>query len=283
MPTHTAPERPEPFSAYTTPEFWNDPHISERMLAHHLDPSTYFSSRPFDFIDRSVDWISSRFSIGAGSRVLDLGCGPGLYASRLARRGAVVTGIDVSRRSLESAREEAAWEGLDIDYVEGSYLDLDLPTNLDLALLIYRDYCALSPGQRHDLLVKVATSLRDGGSLLFDVQAAKGFDDREEYSTTEDNLHDGFFSPHPYSGTVDVFTYDDERLVLERYTLVEQDRTRVFYNWTQFLSPDQVGKELADAGLRLEEVLGDVAGATLDTTTAWEFAVIGARDRREGV
>ena len=96
--------RPEPFSAYTTPEFWDDPHISAQMLAHHLDPATAAASRPHAFIDASVDWLRSVLGLGPGSRVLDLGCGPGLYAVRLARRGVRVLGVDASARSLAHAR-----------------------------------------------------------------------------------------------------------------------------------------------------------------------------------
>ena len=37
--------RPEPFSRYTTPELWNDPYISRRMLELHLDPDVDRASR----------------------------------------------------------------------------------------------------------------------------------------------------------------------------------------------------------------------------------------------
>lgn len=58
--------------------------------------------------------------IGAveGQRVCDLGCGQGIVARELARRGASVTGIDVSARLLEIARENERVEPLGIDYRE---------------------------------------------------------------------------------------------------------------------------------------------------------------------
>jgi SAM-dependent methyltransferase len=274
MPIQPFPpsERPEPFSVYTTPEFWNDPHISERMLHHHLDSSTYFSSRPHDFIDRSVEWMVTRFKIGAGSRVLDLGCGPGLYAERLARRGAAVIGIDASHRSIDYAREVASREGLAAEYIAGSYLDIPLPADIDLALLIYRDLCALGPDQRQALLGAVRTSLADGGSLVFDVQGASGFEDTKEEVIEAENLHDGFFAPAPYLGRMERFRYPDERLVLERYTITDADGTREFYNWNQFLSPADIEVELGAAGFDTVEFLGSVAGDPFDPEW-WEFAV----------
>ena len=55
-----------------TPEnFWNDPHISKGMLEAHLDPNTDAASRKPEFIDSSVEWISSLLPQGA--KLLDIG------------------------------------------------------------------------------------------------------------------------------------------------------------------------------------------------------------------
>lgn len=78
-------QRPVPFTP-GDPLFWDDPHISRQMLAIHLDPTTEAASRGFATIDRSVAWLSDSLNLKPGDSVLDLGCGPGLYASRLARR-----------------------------------------------------------------------------------------------------------------------------------------------------------------------------------------------------
>lgn len=109
--------RPKPFEFYTAYDLWTDAYTSKRMLEFHLDGKTDISSRNAAFIDRSVDWITARFNIGAGKKIADFGCGPGLYALRLARRHAEVTGIDFSERSIRYAREAAAREGLSIQYV----------------------------------------------------------------------------------------------------------------------------------------------------------------------
>ncbi len=89
---------------YTTPEFWNDEHISAQMLRFHLDPTAEAAPRAHAFIDRSVAWLVPALGLTPGSRLLDLGCGPGLYANRIAAHGIEVVGIDVSNRSLGYAR-----------------------------------------------------------------------------------------------------------------------------------------------------------------------------------
>lgn len=102
--------RPKPFSEYTARELWTNPHTSEQMLAYHLNENIDVASRNLAFLDRSVDWIVSHFGLTSESKVADFGCGPGLYAQRLARHGSKVTGIDFSANSLRYARDKAANE-----------------------------------------------------------------------------------------------------------------------------------------------------------------------------
>jgi 2-polyprenyl-6-hydroxyphenyl methylase/3-demethylubiquinone-9 3-methyltransferase len=55
----------------------------------------------------------------ADLEVLDLGCGGGLFSEALAQLGARVTGVDPSAASLETGREHARSQGLEIRYLEG--------------------------------------------------------------------------------------------------------------------------------------------------------------------
>ena len=102
--------------------FWNDPYIAQQMLKAHLDPNTDAASRKPETIDRSVEWIVYQMRLQSGSRFLDLGCGPGLYTIRLARRGFAVTGVDFSPNSLDFARLQARQENLSINYILQDYL-----------------------------------------------------------------------------------------------------------------------------------------------------------------
>ena len=95
--------RPEAWSVSTVKELWTRPHLAREMLKYHLSQETEHSSRTIDQIDAIVAWIDAQLEL-SGKRVIDLGCGPGLYARRMARRGANVTGVDFSANSLEYAR-----------------------------------------------------------------------------------------------------------------------------------------------------------------------------------
>ncbi len=268
--------RPEPFGVYTAGELWTDEHTSGRMLRFHLDGGVDVASRRTEFVDRSVAWIGSRFPLGPGFRVADFGCGPGLYAARLARRGAEVTGIDFSGRSIRHAQAAALREGLSIGYVQQDYLTFETDRRFHLILMIMCDFCALSPAQRKTMSAKFHSLLEPGGRILLDVYSLAAFDQRGEAALYERNLLDGFWSASPYHGFQNTFKYEKEKVVLDKFTIVESDRTRTIYNWLQYFSPESLREEFAACELETEELFSDVAGSPY-RREALEFAVLAKR------
>jgi len=268
--------RPEPFEFYTARDLWTDGHISEKMLSFHLDENVDVASRKTSFIRRSVEWIASRFSLSGEFSVIDFGCGPGLYTLPLAVRGAKVTGVDFSERSIQYAVSAAGKKELSIDYVLCDYLEFETEEKFDMILMIMCDFCALSPSQRKAMLRKFAAMLEPKGHVLLDVYSLETFDRREETACFERNLMNSFWSAENYYGFLNVFKYEDEKVLLDKYTIVEADRVRTIYNWLQCYSPETIGAECARNGLKVTGLYSDVAGAPFDPRSA-EFAVVAER------
>jgi len=265
-------ECPKPFEFYTASDLWADEHTSKQMLSFHLNEEIDVSSRNIAFIEKSVEWISSRFNVGSGKKVADFGCGPGLYTTRLAKKQAEVTGIDFSKRSIQYSQEVAARERLSIQYVNQDYLEFETDDRFDLILMIMCDYCALSPAQRRKTLFRFHTFLKPGGHILLDAYSLKAFDQREETAVYEQNLLNGFWSPNKYYGFLNTFKYDAEKVVLDKYTIIEANRIRTIYNWLQYFDPQDFERELIDSGLKVESLYSDVAGSPFDSESQ-EFAV----------
>jgi SAM-dependent methyltransferase len=166
---------------------------------------------------------------------------------------------------------------LSIRYINESYLELKLADRFDLVTMIMCDFCALSPEQRRTMLRKFHGLLAPGGAVLLDVYSLAAFAQRKEQTICEIDLLDGFWSPHRYYGFLNTFKYDEEKVVLDKYTIVEEERTRTIYNWLQYFSPETLEHELNDCGLDVEKRYADVAGSAYDSKQT-EFAVV-ARKR----
>jgi len=265
--------RPTPFQYYTADELWTNEHTAQQMLAYHLNDDVDASSRNRRFIERSVAWIVSHFQVGRDTAIADFGCGPGLYANRLAERGASVTGIDFSENSLKHAKQIAAEKGLKADYVLANYLDFETTNRFDLIIMIMCDFCALSPVQRKELLAKFNSLLRPGGSVLLDVYSLNSFEQREESASYELNQLNGFWSPEDYYCFVNTFKYDREKVILDKYTIIEASRKRVVYNWLQCYSKDSLREEFEESGFKVEAFYSDVAGKAYASESA-EIAIV---------
>jgi SAM-dependent methyltransferase len=255
--------RPAPFCTTTAALLWGDPHTSEHMLRYHLDGAVNLSSRTTDVVDRSVDWLIETLGVGAGVRVLDLGCGPGLYSNRLAAIGAKVTGVDLSASSLRYAAETAPSGGRRPVYIHGNHLDVAIPGTFDIALMIFCDFCALSPVQRGGLLERLRTLLGTGGRFVFDVHALPALSTRRERNSFAANPAGGFWSPNPYFEFVNSFVYQAERLTLDRFDIIEADRHRTVYNWLQHFDVPALEQELHGHGFDLTALLGEPDRSTV--------------------
>jgi SAM-dependent methyltransferase len=268
--------RPRPFEFYTASDLWADEHTSQQMLSFHLNEEIDVSSRNAKFIRESVNWITSYFGVSTATAVADFGCGPGLYALELARHHAKVTGIDFSVRSIRHARTVAEENELPINYVHRNYLEFETDERFDLVLMIMCDFCALSPAQRKTMLDKFASLLKPNGRILLDVYSLAGFLQRQEATGYEENQLNGFWSPNKYYGFFNTFKYEEEKVVLDKYTIVEHSRTRTVYNWLQYFDLETLKAEFSRSGLKIVDVFSNVAGKPFDQQST-EFAVVAER------
>lgn len=263
---------------FTDEPFWDDEHISAQMLAAHLDPDFEGASRNHAFIDRSVAWIARVAPVVAYPRLLDLGCGPGLYAERLARMGYRVTGVDFSHRSINHARSVAEKQGLAIDYHCENYLTLDLNQQFDVAIMIYCDYGALSATDRRALLDRTRAHLRPGGLLVLDVFSRRAFDAFEEGRMWEDHPHGGFWRPGSYLEVQRRLKYEDVA-TLEQIVIADRDGATAYHLWNTYFTPEMLSAELAAAGFDTLAFAGDAAGASVSDDSPTLAVIAKARNQ----
>jgi SAM-dependent methyltransferase len=191
--------------------------------------------------EQEVTFLFERLGLRAGSRVLDLGCGPGRHALALARRGVQVVGIDHSDDFIALARQSAAAVGLSAEFRAADVRALDEHGDFDAVICLCQGGFGLLGGREDEALIaRFAAALRPGGRLAltaFHVAFAVRFLE----------ANDGF---DPTTGV------HHERATLRDPDGVEQE----FDLWTTCFTPRELRLMAAAAGLVVDSVSGVAPG-----------------------
>jgi 2-polyprenyl-3-methyl-5-hydroxy-6-metoxy-1,4-benzoquinol methylase len=134
------------------------------------DDYLYFFAERLEKVSQvDTDWIWRLLELEPQMQVLDLGCGHGRIANRLAERGCRVTGLDLSPTFLKRAREDAANLGVTVDYIHGDILDQAWARRFDRVVNwgnVFNYFDDDADGRR--VLVLTAEALKADGQLLID-------------------------------------------------------------------------------------------------------------------
>ena len=239
--------------------FWDDEYISKQMLKAHLNPDVDEASRKKAFIQQSINWISTIIPPSVYPTLLDVGCGPGIYAEAFTQKGYQVTGIDFSKRSIAYAKQSACHNRLDITYIYQDYLSMNLKQQYDFVTMIYCDYGALSTLDRQDLLTRIHKHLKPGGKLLLDVFSMKKYQDYQETQIWEAIQQKGFWRAEEHVVLNGYYKYTDT-VTLDLITVLTKNDITAYYLWNTYFTKDTLIQEIERCGFQISHIYGDVAG-----------------------
>ncbi|ASS62439.1 MULTISPECIES: class I SAM-dependent methyltransferase [Bacillus] len=252
-------KNPEPFEEGTQ-EVWLDPDRAELVLKSHFDENIPGGSKGSSFVDETVDFITKIAPVECNNKIIDLGCGPGLYSQNLALKGYNVTGVDYNKKSIDYAISEADKMNLQIDYKIEDITNLEIESEFDVALLIYQIYGVFSPTNRRKILNNIYRGLKPGGLVLLDVLSEKSYEKFEENLMWFLSKKDSLISDKEHLTLYAAIKYPDN-VTLAKNVLVFDDGKLVNYNyWNQHFSIENLEKEVNEAGFNLEKVYADVNG-----------------------
>ncbi|MEX5838474.1 class I SAM-dependent methyltransferase [Bacillus velezensis] len=252
-------KNPEPFEEGTQ-EVWLDPDRAELVLKSHFDENIPGGSKGSSFVDETVDFITKIAPVECNNKIIDLGCGPGLYSQNLALKGYNVTGVDYNKKSIDYAISEADKMNLQIDYKIEDITNLEIESEFDVALLIYQIYGVFSPTNRRKILNNIYRGLKPGGLVLLDVLSEKSYEKFEENLMWFLSKKDSLISDKEHLTLYAAIKYPDN-VTLAKNVLVFDDGKLVNYNyWNQHFSIENLEREVNEAGFNLEKVYADVNG-----------------------
>jgi len=198
-------------------------------------------------------------------RVLDLACGFGRIANRLAMLGHRVTGIEYQQGFLEIARADAENNDLLrpqrrgwVEYFQGDMRTLDYTETFDRVLMMFNSFGYFSDEENLRVMRAISRALKPGGVLGFDVANRDGVlnDFHPHYVTEMDsNLLINRFSFDVITGRL-----RNDRIVIRDGVRKDRPFSIRLYSVTEMRSL------LAEVGLVLDEVYAEWDGSPLDIT-----------------
>lgn len=200
---------------------WSDPAFSARMLAEHLSQEHDAASRRLETIDKQVEWVHNELLSGKATKVLDLCCGPGLYASRLARLGHECVGIDYSPAAIDYAEAEGRKEGLAVTYLHRDVRAGGYGDGFGLALLIYGEFNTFRPADGRAILENVYRALAPGGIFLLEVHPREMIKLIGTGPSTWRTEEAGLFSDRPYVRLTENFWDEAGGTTTTRYYVID--------------------------------------------------------------
>lgn len=260
--------------------FWSDPWTSRKALEIQLDPDQAEGARSRKIARAQAEEVIELVG-KTPSHILDLGCGPGFHLTRFATLGCRVDGIDVSPAAVEYAEAQQKAETQEvagrISISEGDMLSLPWERGTyDLVLLLFGEFCLLTPEERATFLEKARDALAPGGILLLELFYQPTEEVVEEHSW--EYREAGFWSSQPYLELTATNSYPEAEAVLHRFFLLQEGREpREERIWESSMEEERLTLEARGAGLRLEQVVWDhplFDGGGEDQGRRWFLALL---------
>ena len=242
---------------------WDDEYISSHMLMAHLDESHDKASYRKGLRERIAQNIIKKCNLKSGDSVLDLGCGPGLYAKGFAKHGIKYMGVDISTQSIGYAMaHRGEFAGL-ISYTRGDYTQAEFEDKYDCAIMIWCDFGALSPAKRDRMLGNVHGALKSGGMFCFDVYAVSSpFDESSNGWKAE---RGGFWNRGSYTLLERSKYYESVNAGLYHALVISEKDVKEYMVWDKRYGKKELAQVLVKAGFSSVSIKkGGLSGAQRD-------------------
>jgi len=226
---------------------WDDPAFSRRILREHLSQAHDAASRRKTLIKKQVDWLHRHVLGSAPTNILDLGCGPGLYAAPFTRLGHTYTGIDFSPACIDYAIENTPPGAA---YRLGDIRSIDYGSGYGLALYIFGAFNIVRSEQAQAILQKAHAALVPGGQIVLEVTSTDAIDQIGNQPSMWYSADSGLFCDAPHLCLMETFWDEESATATERFYVVEAASGAIthYAASTVAYSDEQLAEMLTQAG-----------------------------------
>jgi SAM-dependent methyltransferase len=183
-------------------------------------------------------------------KILDLCCGFGRISAELGRNGFSVTGVDITESYLKTAREDAAYENLAVEYVRADVRDFVRPEYFDIAVNLYVSFGYFENQNDDKALLKNAyNSLKRGGSFVMEALGKE--------IAVRDFIEADWFERAGFTVLTEFESLDSWTFLKNKWILIKND-TRVEKVFIQRLyAASELRALLLETGFSAVEIYGD--------------------------
>ena len=202
--------------------------------------------------DRQVAFLENELDLDRPQRILDLACGYGRHANRLAAKGHSVVGMDTSETFLNMARDEAAAKKLEITYLRGDMREIDFDNEFDRVLMLFTAVGYFDDETNIRVFQNVARALKPGGLFCFDAPNRDYIAKMLRHHHVTDRDGDIMIDRNSF----DTFT----GRLHNRRTVIRNGRKREFEFSIRLYNPTELSSILKKSGLEIVGFYGDWEG-----------------------
>ncbi|MCX5795334.1 MAG: methyltransferase domain-containing protein [Elusimicrobia bacterium] len=231
--------------------------------------------------EQEVSFVLHSLPIRARGDVLDVGCGVGRHVIPLAKKGLMVTGVDVSPIYLREARTAARRQGVKARFLKQDMRRMGFDREFDAALSLFTSFgyfARVSDDAR--VLKNIFNALRPGGRFMIDV--VNGGRLRRLFEIAEANgmamnswsrLGDGTY-------LLERPTWDKSRdRLIRHWTLVKKSCHRQMVSFDRIFTRRRLENMIRAAGFRIARTFGDMMGRPYQRSSSPRIVIVASRPR----
>lgn len=203
---------------------------------------------PAGLSEAECDLLQDVAHLAPGDKVLDLMCGYGRHALELARRGFTLTAVDNSAGYISEVKSVAEDEGLAVETVSNSALEMQLNQQYKAAICMGNSFAFFNREDAVQLLKKIAAHLQNDGILMINSWmiaeiAIKHFREKEWYEV------DGYKYMLDYR-----FQFQPSRIESEHTILSKKGEIEIIQGVDYIFTLSEMEVMFNEAGLKTKEL-----------------------------
>jgi SAM-dependent methyltransferase len=206
--------------------------------------------------DAQVDFLVDALAVPDGARILDLCCGHGRHAVRLAERGYRVTGLDLSAYHLRLGARAARERHVEVEWLRADMREVPGHNRFDGIVNLFTAFGYFDQESEDQLVIdRVARALKPGGRFLVDLMNRDGLMGRFRESGCSRGPEGG------YVAEMRDFDVRTGRINVSMLFFPKEGRPKRHWHSIRLYTCSELEALMANAGLRVTQTWGNYDGS----------------------